>query len=247
MAIIKSEKEVTRIIDTDGKEQTTTKEKTSKVERSGETDYIKLYTKMWCEFNEIPNAYRNLFIELATRMSYANINADEGGQLVSINKPYNISIMNALGWKKAMFQRGLKALCECNAIRRIARGVYQINPQYAGRGEWKYNPKLERGGVEDLIAKFSFKDKTVEITTIWADNGKNTLLNNTYRDGLNVKSTDNATLKTMTKTPKAPIETAIDDELSDMPELDEDEVDEYEVDWLEEDEVEDEDELEEDK
>lgn len=201
MASIRSEREIHTFTDENGVEKSTIKEKTSKIERSSEPDYIKLYTKMWCEFNEIPDAYRNLFIQLVSRMSYATINKDEGGQLVNTGKPWNVSIMEALGWKKAMFQRGLKVLCECNAIRQVGKGVYQINPQYAGRGEWKYNPQLERGGVEDLIAKFSFKDRKVELTTVWADNGKDTEINQLHRKGLGVKATDNAVLKSMTKQP----------------------------------------------
>jgi len=188
--------ETNTVIDVDGNEKTSTKETTTNIQRNDEPDYIKLYTKMWCEFNDIPLAYRPLFLELVTSMTYCNSSNLGSSQLVNTGAPWNIGIMERLGWKKAMYQRGLKALCECNAIRKVGRGVYQINPQYAGRGEWKYNPRLQRGGVEDLVATFKFKDKTVETKVIWADDGVTSDINNTMRRGMNVRDTDETILKT---------------------------------------------------
>lgn len=140
---------------------------TRKVEPLGEPDYIKLYTKMWCEFNNIPVAYRNLFMELVIRMSYANATDIQHSQTVYTGKPYSDCICKTLGWKTNMYQKGLKVLCDCGAIRRINRGVYQINPSYAGRGTWKYNPKLKQGGVQDLVAVFNFRERTVETNIDW--------------------------------------------------------------------------------
>lgn len=142
---------------------------TRKVEPLGEPDYIKLYTKMWCEFNNIPVAYRNLFLELAIRMSYANASDVYDSQIVHTSKPTGDAICKALGWKTNMLQKGLKVLCDCGAIRRINRGAYQINPSYAGRGTWRYNPRLKQGGIQDLVAVFNFKEQTVVPTFTWAD------------------------------------------------------------------------------
>lgn len=204
MAISK-EIQTTTQIDADGNESTTVLEKTTNIQRNNEPDFIKLYTKMWCEYNGIPTAYRNLFLELVTRMTYCNT-ADLGSsQLVNTGKPWSESIMAALGWQKAMYQRGLRELCACGAIRKVGKGVYQVNPQYAGRGEWKYNPRLNRGGVEDLVATFSFKDGTVDTKITWADDGQDSDINKTYRQGLGVSRKNQAVLKqTQTKkTPKA--------------------------------------------
>ena len=130
------------------------KEITETYDRLEEPDYIKLYTKMWCEFNEIPLAYRSLFLELVTRMSYCNSTSPNMGQTVYTGKPISEEIMSNLNWKKAMYQRGLKELVKCNAIKQINRGLYQINPNYAGKGSWNYNSKLRRGGISDLVAAF---------------------------------------------------------------------------------------------
>lgn len=184
--------------DADGNVTSSTVETTTNIQRNDEPDYIKLYTKMWCEFNDIPMAYRELFLQLVTRMTYCN-SADLGNsQLVNTGKPWSDSIMTALGWKKSMYMKGLSELCKHNAIRKVGRGVYQINPQYAGRGEWKYNPRLERGGVEDLVAKFNFKDKSVDTEIVWADDGEDTPMNEAYRQGMGVSAKQETILKSTT-------------------------------------------------
>lgn len=165
---IYQETEIKTIIDQDGNETTSKIEKTKAYHKNEEPDYIKLYTRMWCEFNDIPMGARKLFLELVTRMTYCNMDDLENSQLVNTGKPWSTSIMKALGWKEDMYKQQLRALKNCGAIRSVGRGVYQINPNYAGRGEWKYNPKLKRGGIENLVATFNFKDKTVDTKIIYA-------------------------------------------------------------------------------
>lgn len=155
-------------IDANGKKTITVQELTKKYERLGEPDYIKIYTNMWCTFNGIPEAYARLFLSLAVRMSYCNSTNLEQSQLVNTGKPWRDDIMKECGWtSEASIKKGLKVLCDHNAIRRVARGIYQINPSYAGKGLWKYNPKEQQGGIADLIAKFNFKDKTVNTQIVW--------------------------------------------------------------------------------
>lgn len=169
MAIIRSNK--TTIIQEDAKGNLTTEtvEMTTKVERLREPDFIKLYTKVWCEFNQIPTQWRPLFLELIARMTYADSSDLEHSQIVATGGVTRDSICKALNWKPNMYQKGLKALKDVGAIKQKMKGFYQINPNYAGRGEWKYNPKLERGGVEALKATFDFNTHNVEVDIKWAD------------------------------------------------------------------------------
>lgn len=190
MAIVKSTKETETIIDEHGAISSTTKETTSQIDVSAEPDFIKIYTKMWCEFNEIPNSYRELFFQLALRMSYCDKADLKHSQKVITYGSVKDEIKTALGWKDAMYYKGLKALCDCGAIKKLSRSEYQINPNYASKGHWKYNPRLGNGGVEDLVATFKFKNKDVETNIVWADDGTNSALNQLYRDGLQVKDSD---------------------------------------------------------
>lgn len=180
MATIYSEKEIKTTVDQNGNETTDIIEKTKSYHKSEEPDYVKLYTNMWCEFNQIPLTYRSLFLELITRMSYCNMDDLSNAQLVNTGKPWSNSIMQSLKWKEDMYKKGLRELKKCGAIKSVGRGVYQINPNYASRGEWKYNPKLKRGGVENLIATFDFANKTVDTKIIYAADRNN--LHNTKTD-----------------------------------------------------------------
>ena len=193
--------ETVKKVHDDGRVEETTKTTETKFS-SGEPDYIKIYTRMWCDFNNVPTRLRDLFLALIMRMSYSNSNDPEHSQLVYT---YGLKdeIMKELGWTgKSTFQHGLTSLCDCKAIRRIKRGVYQINPHYASRGGWRYDAKKNQGGVEDLIAIFDFAAKDVKTEITWADDGEDTPFNESMREGLGVKANDNAKLTYTTMKPE---------------------------------------------
>lgn len=163
----------TEKITPDGKRTITTTTESKAINPSDEPDYIKLYTRMWCEFNSVPEKWRPLFLALVCRMSYASLKSSTGGQVVYTIGTNAEEIMKECGWKtKDPLYRGLTELCNCNAIHKIGRGQYQINPQYAGRGPWRYNASQEQGGIKDLIAKFDFAKGEVDTEIIWASADK---------------------------------------------------------------------------
>lgn len=143
------------------------------INKNDEPPYIKIYTQMWCQFNRVPERWHSLFFSLVCRMTYADMTSETGGQVVHTSGTTANSIVKELGWKsKDTLYRGLQALCDCKAIRKLGKGEYQVNPQYAGRGPWRYNAQAKQGGVKDLIAKFSFRDKQVETFIEWDDKRK---------------------------------------------------------------------------
>lgn len=160
----------------------------SKIEVSREPEYIKLYTKMWMTFMGIEgiDRYVKLFLSLAKRMSFCNSNDMEHSQIVFTCEPNASAIMQECGWKRNAYMKGLQALCAAGCIRRIGRSVYQINPSYIGKGEWRYNPKLRQGGIRDLVAVFKFKDSKVKTEITWADDGEDTEINKDMRKGVGV-------------------------------------------------------------
>lgn len=138
-------------------------EVTKAVSRHEEPDYIKLYADAWRRDNDIPERYRHLFLLLAMRMTYASLGKrgepDEGGQIVYVVGPVRKAILEECGWHgDDALCKGLKALVDCNAIRKISRGVYQINPKYAARGTWHYHSRKQQGGIENLLAVFKRDD-----------------------------------------------------------------------------------------
>ena len=132
---------------------------TQAIRKNEEPDYVKLYIDGWRGANGIPARYRQLFLSLAMRMDYANIerggDPDEGGQIVCVMGRCREALLRECGWNgDDALCKGLKALVDCGALRKISRGFYQINPRYAARGTWHYSSRKNQGGVENLLAAF---------------------------------------------------------------------------------------------
>lgn len=192
-------------IDAEGNQ--TTSEKTTLLKKvNPEPDFIKLYTKMWCNFSGIESpTLQAVFLQLVAHMTYVDLNSEEGGQLVQTGYPVGEQIMKRMGWTtKRALQKALKELCNFGAIRRVRRGVYQINPAYAGRGEWHYDPKAERGGVDKLVAKFEMAkggDRKVKTEITFSNNGEdNSDFAKAMREGLGIKQNElTSVITTQTK------------------------------------------------
>lgn len=129
--------------------------------KDNEPDYVKIYTNVWSECNQFPDKYSKLFFQLAIRMSYCNSDSLDNSQIVYVMGPQKKEIMTACGWKtETPLVKGLKVLCDCGAIKRVSRGIYQINPSYAAKGSWKYNNKLKTGGVRELVEWFDLSNNS---------------------------------------------------------------------------------------
>lgn len=108
----------------------------------------------------LPAAYRFLFFILAARMCYCDSDDLAHSQLVHTGEPYRDEIMEIMGWtNRDSLMKGLKALCECNAIRKVSRGCYQINPRFASKGQWLYNPRIPQSNVEGLKKYYDDKQR----------------------------------------------------------------------------------------
>ena len=139
---------------------------------NGEPSYIKLYTKVWMEFYGVPSAYKELFIALAMNMTACDSDDLEHSQLVNTCKPYDDIYMKACGWSsKDSLKKGLNALCACNAIKRVARGVYQINPSFAAKGKWLDGKDGDTAfsGVKKFVATFDFINGSMTTDVTYAD------------------------------------------------------------------------------
>lgn len=102
----------------------------------------------------LPAVYRFLFIVLAARMGYCDCDDLKHSQLVMTGEPFATEIRDIMGWSRDSLMKGLRALCECNAIRKVSRGCYQINPRFASKGQWLYNPRIPQSNVEGLKAYY---------------------------------------------------------------------------------------------
>ena len=223
MATLYKETVAKTTIDADGNETSDILEKTRTYDRVYEPGYIKLYIEPWTAMKPdgtsknnvpgIPAAYRELFIQLAMRMTYCNSNDIKDAQIVHTGIPFCYEIMEALDWKNSMYYKGLKVLAEHDVIRKVARGIYRVNPVYAARGEWLHNDKLNRGGIKNLVDEFKRKpghnqdsqkgytgDIGADIKYVWGDDGRDTPGNKMWREGLGIgKGFDGGSLRTVTR------------------------------------------------
>ena len=109
---------------------------------------------------KLPAAYRFLFVVLAARMGYCDKDDLEHSQLVMTGEPFATEIRDIMGWgNRDSLMKGLRALCECNAIRKVSRGCYQINPRFASKGQWLYNPRISQSNVEGLKTYYDDKQE----------------------------------------------------------------------------------------
>ena len=168
--MVKQETITTITQNDDGSQNVVTETKETTFDKGREPDYIKIYTKMWCNFKGLTDKYITMFMELASRMTYCNSNDLKHSQLVNTGSLFAEEIIKACGWKtRDPLAKGLKTLCQYGVIRKVGKGVYQINPEYAGRGAWRYNPREDNGGVKDLVATFNFKENSVDTLITWND------------------------------------------------------------------------------
>lgn len=205
MAIQTTTKEVTRE-NSNGDREVTTQTITKNVFKNEEPDYIKLYVKMWTHFcydGIIPEKYIPLFISLAVRMNYCDSTDLKHSQIVYTGGFAQDEILKECGWKtRGALSQGLKVLCDCNAIKRTEKkGWYQINPHLASKGNWKYNPRLQHGGVENLIATFNFKENTVNSQILFHSADENYENDILYQTG-NFENGDEVTEMTYTEHPE---------------------------------------------
>lgn len=75
------------------------RQKQKTIKKDQEPDYIKIYTRMWFDFKQFPTKYRELFLQLAIRMSYCNAIKPNQSQVVAVIGVIKDEIMEACGWK----------------------------------------------------------------------------------------------------------------------------------------------------
>lgn len=143
-------------------------QKTNFKKSNDEGEYIKVYFSDIKRLCSLPSNSVALLIELASRMSYANMTDDEnyGGQIVTVRKDIRDSICQELGIQTRAYYYNLKKLKEEKFIKEVSSSTYQINPSVIGRGLFEYSPKYKYGGIKDLREVF---DKDVKTETTVTD------------------------------------------------------------------------------
>jgi len=139
-------------IDKDGATiERTTKER---IIIEAEPSYIKLYLNTLLAFKDLPKQMSPLLLELLKLMTFADPEAEHGGQLILLNGYIKKAISERLNIKSNTIDHGLKKLSNSGILKRVGTGAYQANPSMFGRGEWN--------DIKRIRATFDFNAQTVE-------------------------------------------------------------------------------------
>lgn len=122
-------------------------------EKSDEPMFIKLYLDHIAIFNGTPVGINPILAELLKRTTYAD--EAEPHQIV-VNLSVKKRIAEKLGYKNTKtIDNAITEFVRAQYIKRIDRGLYQINPYFFGKGSWK--------DIKKLRASFDYINGTMTI------------------------------------------------------------------------------------
>ncbi|MHB0803751.1 replication/maintenance protein RepL [Bacillus thuringiensis] len=127
--------ETTKIMNTNGEKVEETK--TMILNYGKEPDYIKIYLDNIMFIAEIPGWVSRIMYELIKTVSYAN-----KGQFIIVNAGYKRILAENLGIKPQSVTNAINDLVKKDILIRKESGVFLLNPQYFGKGEWKDIAKI---------------------------------------------------------------------------------------------------------
>lgn len=128
-----------------------------------EPAYIKLYIQDVLYLRDMPAGLTGVMYALLKEATYA-----DKGLRIYLPTGLKKELIAAVGTTKAAFDNALSKLCKGQIIRRVSTGVYELNPFFFGRGEWKDIDRIRATWDYDSIKGRTFqatvtrKDGTTE-------------------------------------------------------------------------------------
>lgn len=118
-----------------------------------EPEYVKLYINCVLTLNGLRKGLSNIFLAFLPYMSYADANSEDGGQVIFINKAMKNIIAKKLNIGLESINKAVSEFTKTGLFKRLSVGMYQINPNIVGRGEWK--------DIKNIRATFDFASKEI--------------------------------------------------------------------------------------
>lgn len=166
------EKESTvSVVDENGEIKESKSTETSEVKYSQEPAFVKLYLDHLGKFKGVSTTYSPILYAFLQRTTYANPQDDEGGMLLVLNKGLKTIIAKRLGTSLTKVDHAVTEFVRADYMRRVAKGVYQFNPDMFGLGDWRSINNVRatyhyNSGKVEAKATFARqrREKAVEIT-----------------------------------------------------------------------------------
>lgn len=132
-------------IDENGQVRETEKNQT--INWGKEPNYVKLYLDDILYLSDLPKGYNSILYAFIKRMGYGN-------QLV-LNAALKRMIAEEIGLSVSSINNALSKFVKGKLLKRIDTGIYLVNPQLFGKGEWKDISKIR------LTATYDLKGRTI--------------------------------------------------------------------------------------
>ena len=107
-----------------------------------EPPYVKLYLDNVLFLSDLPKGLNGILMALLERMPYT-------GKSFAINGAVRREIANELNFTEGSVRNGISQLSKGGLLIHIDTGLYQFNPHFFGRGDWKEIERLRLEIVYD--------------------------------------------------------------------------------------------------
>lgn len=131
-----------------GEVKSSVKRHTQHIRYSKEPSYVKLYLDHLSRFKGLQLSFNPILAELLKSTTYANLNDQDGGMLLFLNKPLKEIIAQRCGVSLGRVDNAVTEFVKKGYMRRLKLGMYQFNPFFFGKGEWK--------DIENIRAMFDY-------------------------------------------------------------------------------------------
>jgi len=129
-----------QIVDENG--QVRESETTKTINWGKEPNYVKVYLEDILYLSDLPKGYNSVLWAFIKRMGYGN-------QLV-LNAALKRMIAEEVNLSVSSVNNALTKFVKGNLLSRIDTGIYLVNPQLFGKGEWKDISKIRLSATYDL-------------------------------------------------------------------------------------------------
>lgn len=125
-----------------------------------EPDYIKIYLDNIMFLAELQGWISKVLYKLVKSVNYA-----DKGQIVIVNAGYKRIIAEELGIKPQTVTNAINQLVKKGILIKKESGVFLLNPQYFGKGNWKdisklrYEVELSREGTRLQLVEIENKEE----------------------------------------------------------------------------------------
>ena len=121
---------------------------------SEEPPYIKFYLQDILYLSDMPKRYDKVLYELIKRAQWAN---SDQGMTITLSSGSKRLIAKQLGLNSiSLISNALTDFVKAKIIKRIETGVYALNPNLFGKGDWQDISKLRLDIDYDLSGKKTF-------------------------------------------------------------------------------------------